>query len=90
MIARNEDPACRGQAKIAVPQSLLVKNPFRNVRVVALTAVLLVGADGLLVEVHHEPDKALSDGMQSILPEEFAELTEEVRQIAAVLHRQVN
>jgi 3-deoxy-7-phosphoheptulonate synthase len=44
----------------------------------------------LLVEVHHEPDKALSDGMQSILPEEFAELTEEVRQIAAVLHRLVN
>src|SRR6266852_5315175 len=53
-------------------------------------AAVAVGADGLLVEVHHEPDKALSDGMQSILPEEFAELTEEVRQIAAVLHRQVN
>ena len=55
-----------------------------------LLAAIAVGADGLLVEVHHEPDKALSDGMQSILPEEFAELTEQVRQIAAVLHRQVN
>jgi 3-deoxy-7-phosphoheptulonate synthase len=53
-------------------------------------AAIAVGADGLLVEVHHEPDRALSDGMQSILPEEFAELTEEVRQIAAVLKRQVN
>src|ERR1700737_1965340 len=53
-------------------------------------AAVAVGADGLLVEVHHEPDKALSDGMQSILPEEFAELTEEVRQIAAVLHREIN
>src|SRR5258707_1052350 len=53
-------------------------------------AAIAVGADGLLVEVHHEPDKALSDGMQSILPEEFAELTEEVRQIAAVLHPQIN
>jgi 3-deoxy-7-phosphoheptulonate synthase len=53
-------------------------------------AAVAVGADGLLVEVHHEPDKALSDGMQSILPEEFAALTEEVRQIAAVLHREVN
>jgi 3-deoxy-7-phosphoheptulonate synthase len=53
-------------------------------------AAIAVGADGLLVEVHHEPDKALSDGMQSILPEEFIELTEEVRQIAAVLHRQIN
>jgi 3-deoxy-7-phosphoheptulonate synthase len=53
-------------------------------------AAVAVGADGLLVEVHHEPEKALSDGIQSILPEEFAELTEQVRQIAAVLHRQVN
>src|ERR1700732_2309066 len=53
-------------------------------------AAVAVGADGLMVEVHHDPDHALSDGMQSILPEEFAELTEEVRQIAAVLHRQVN
>lgn len=53
-------------------------------------AAIAVGADGLLVEVHHEPDKALSDGMQSILPEEFSVLAEEVRQIAAVLHRNVN
>jgi 3-deoxy-7-phosphoheptulonate synthase len=53
-------------------------------------AAVAVGADGLLVEVHHEPDKALSDGMQSILPEEFAALAKEVRQIAEVLHRDVN
>jgi 3-deoxy-7-phosphoheptulonate synthase len=53
-------------------------------------AAVAVGADGLLVEVHHQPDKALSDGVQSILPEEFAALTDEVRQIAAVLHRQIN
>jgi 3-deoxy-7-phosphoheptulonate synthase len=53
-------------------------------------AAIAVGADGLLVEVHHEPEKALSDGMQSILPEEFAALIEEVRQVANVLHRHVN
>jgi 3-deoxy-7-phosphoheptulonate synthase len=53
-------------------------------------AAVAVGADGLLVEVHHEPEKALSDGVQSILPEEFAQLTEQVRQIANVLHRHVN
>lgn len=53
-------------------------------------AAVAVGADGLLVEVHHDPERALSDGMQSILPEEFAELGDEVRQIAAVLHRVVN
>ncbi len=53
-------------------------------------AAVAVGADGLLIEVHHEPDKALSDGMQSILPEEFAVLADEMRQIAAVLHRTIN
>lgn len=53
-------------------------------------AAVAVGADGLLVEVHHEPDKAWSDGVQSIIPEEFAELMTEVRQIASVLHRVVN
>src|SRR5437868_3354493 len=50
-------------------------------------AAVAVGADGLLVEVHHDPDRALSDGIQSIVPEEFAELTAEVRQIADVLRR---
>ncbi len=53
-------------------------------------AAVAVGADGLLVEVHHEPDKAWSDGVQSIVPEEFVELMNEVRQIAGVLHRVVN
>jgi 3-deoxy-7-phosphoheptulonate synthase len=42
------------------------------------------------VEVHHDPDKALSDGMQSILPDEFARLVGEVKQIAAVVNRTVN
>src|SRR6202166_611494 len=53
-------------------------------------AAVAVGADGLLVEVHHQPEKALSDGIQSFLPEEFAQLSIEVRQIAGVLHRHVN
>jgi 3-deoxy-7-phosphoheptulonate synthase len=44
----------------------------------------------LLVEVHHEPEKALSDGVQSIIPSEFAALVTEVTQIANVLHRHVN
>ena len=37
-----------------------------------------VGADGLLVEVHHDPLHALSDGMQSLYPEQFGELMEEI------------
>jgi 3-deoxy-7-phosphoheptulonate synthase len=53
-------------------------------------AAVAVGADGLLVEVHHDPDRALSDGPQSILPAEFGQLIREVRQIAAVLGRTIN
>jgi 3-deoxy-7-phosphoheptulonate synthase len=53
-------------------------------------AAVAVGADGLLVEVHHQPEKALSDGMQSILPDEFVSLLSEVREISSVLHRSLN
>jgi 3-deoxy-7-phosphoheptulonate synthase len=53
-------------------------------------AAAAVGADGLLIEVHHAPDQALSDGMQSILPSELTELVSEVTQIAAVLRRTIN
>ena len=52
-------------------------------------AAVAVGADGLIVEVHHAPDKALSDGAQSIYPEQFVELMEQASQIAAVLGRNV-
>ena len=53
-------------------------------------AAVAVGADGLLVEVHHNPETALSDGIQSILPTEFANLMYEVQQIVQVLHRHLN
>jgi len=53
-------------------------------------ASIAVGADGILVEVHHDPAKALSDGPQSILPEEFTQLVRESREIAAVLGRTLN
>ncbi len=52
-------------------------------------AAVAVGADGLIVEVHHDPDRALSDGMQSLYPEQFEMLMQQVRQIAAVLGRSV-
>jgi 3-deoxy-7-phosphoheptulonate synthase len=52
-------------------------------------AAIAVGADGLIVEVHHEPDRALSDGMQSLYPEQFDELMRQVRQIAPVVGRMV-
>ncbi len=52
-------------------------------------AAVAVGADGLIVEVHPDPDKALSDGNQSLFPDQFDQLMREVRQIAAVLGRWV-
>jgi 3-deoxy-7-phosphoheptulonate synthase len=52
-------------------------------------AAVAVGADGLMVEVHHQPDQALSDGMQSLYPDQFDELMAQVRQIAPVVGRTV-
>jgi 3-deoxy-7-phosphoheptulonate synthase len=42
---------------------------------------IAVGADGLLVEVHHDPAHALSDGMQSLYPEQFRQLMDEVKRL---------
>ena len=42
---------------------------------------LAIGADGLLVEVHHDPPRALSDGMQSLYPEQFQQLMQEAKKI---------
>ncbi len=53
---------------------------------VALAAVA-AGADGLIVEVHPEPDHALSDGAQSLTPENFAKLVERTRTLAQALGR---
>jgi 3-deoxy-7-phosphoheptulonate synthase len=52
-------------------------------------AAVAVGADGLIIEVHHQPDKALSDGAQSLYPDQFDELMAQVRQIAPVVGRAV-
>ena len=55
----------------------------------AARAAVAAGADGLLIEVHVNPDEALSDGAQSLYPEQFALLLEEIRGIAAVVGRRV-
>jgi 3-deoxy-7-phosphoheptulonate synthase len=52
-------------------------------------AGVAAGADGLIVEVHPRPDKALSDGQQSLTPPEFAELMRQVRVIAGAVGRVV-
>jgi 3-deoxy-7-phosphoheptulonate synthase len=52
-------------------------------------AAVAAGADGLLVEVHHDPDHALSDGAQSLKPEQFSELMKQLRLIAQAVGRTV-
>jgi len=52
-------------------------------------AAVAAGADGLLIEVHHDPDNALSDGAQSLFPEAFARLMEELTMIAKVIGRKL-
>ncbi len=52
-------------------------------------AAVAAGADALLIEVHHDPEKALSDGPQSLYPEQFAELMQQVRIIASAVGRTV-
>jgi len=52
-------------------------------------AAIAAGADGLIIEVHHDPDHALSDGAQSLLPEQYADLVRQIRTIANVVGRRV-
>jgi 3-deoxy-7-phosphoheptulonate synthase len=52
-------------------------------------AAVAAGADGLLVEVHPNPDRALSDGAQSLYPEQFERLMKEIRLIADAIGRRV-
>jgi 3-deoxy-7-phosphoheptulonate synthase len=52
-------------------------------------AAVAAGADGLLVEVHPDPDHALSDGAQSLRPQQFAELMDQLRIIAKAVDRSI-
>jgi 3-deoxy-7-phosphoheptulonate synthase len=52
-------------------------------------AAVAAGADGLLIEVHPNPDRALSDGAQSLYPEQFARLMKETRIIAEAIGRRI-
>ena len=50
-------------------------------------AAIAAGADGLIVEVHPDPDNALSDGDQSLYPQEFQSLMEQLRPVAEAVGR---
>src|SRR5882762_5048210 len=62
---------------------------IRNKVAAMARASIAAGADGLIIEVHHDPDHALSDGAQSLYPEQFDQLVGQIRTIAEVLGRRI-
>lgn len=50
-------------------------------------AAVAAGADGLMIEIHHDPDNALSDGPQALVPDSFTKLMDELRTIARAIGR---
>src|SRR5690349_1250625 len=52
-------------------------------------ASVAAGADVLLIEVHHDPDRALSDGAQSLYPDQFSQLMDQLRMIAPAIGRKI-
>ena len=52
-------------------------------------AAVAAGADGLIIEVHPDPERALSDGVQSLYPDQFSQLMKEIRAIAPAVGRHV-
>jgi 3-deoxy-7-phosphoheptulonate synthase len=98
---RTFDPATRNMfdlTAIPVVQSLshlpIVADPSHGTgsrdKVIPMArAAVAAGADGILVEVHPNPDRALSDGAQSLFPEQFTQLVVELRQIARAIGRTI-
>ncbi|HEU4682797.1 MAG TPA: 3-deoxy-7-phosphoheptulonate synthase, partial [Gemmatimonadales bacterium] len=98
---RGFDPATRNLfdlSAVAVVHGLshlpIVADPshgtgHRDMVIPMARAAIAAGADGLLVEVHPNPDRALSDGAQSLYPEQFDRLMKEVRLIAEAIGRRV-
>ena len=52
-------------------------------------AAVAAGADGLMIEVHNDPHEAMTDGAQSLTPEQFAELVASTRRVAAAVDREI-
>jgi 3-deoxy-7-phosphoheptulonate synthase len=52
-------------------------------------AAVAAGADGLIIEVHNDPEHALTDGAQSITPAMFGQMMAAIRRIAAAVDREV-
>ncbi len=57
---------------------------LRNKVIPMSRAAVAAGADGLMIEVHHDPDNALCDGAQSLFPQQYSELVDDLKIIAPV------
>jgi 3-deoxy-7-phosphoheptulonate synthase len=96
---RGFDPATRYLLDLAAVPALQQRTPLpvivdpshatgRRALVPAMArAALAAGADGLLVEVHPQPERALSDGPQALTPDDFRALMADLRQLAPALQR---
>ena len=82
-------PVCRGRSHlpIIVDPSHATGRP-ELIGPCALAGVA-AGADGVHIEVHNKPEEAMSDGAQALLPEQYSELAEQIRRVAAVVGRQI-
>jgi 3-deoxy-7-phosphoheptulonate synthase len=92
---RSFDPTSRNLFDLtAIPVLPIVADPShgtgRRDKVLPMSrAAVAAGADGLLIEVHPHPDKALSDGAQSLNPMQFVELMSQIRRVAAAVDRSI-
>src|SRR5918999_6145846 len=82
-------PAVHGLSHLPIVADPSHGTGHRDMVIPMAKAAVAGGADGLLVEVHPTPDRALSDGAQSLYPEQFEQLMKEVRLIAEAIGRRV-
>jgi 3-deoxy-7-phosphoheptulonate synthase len=82
-------PVVKGVSHLPIVADPSHGTGHRDMVIPMARAAVAAGADGLLVEVHPNPEKALSDGAQSLYPEQFARLMKETRIIAEAIGRRI-
>jgi len=89
MFDLNAVPIVQKQSHLPIVADPSHGTGLRDMVIPMTRAAVAAGADGILVEMHPNPDRAKSDGAQSLFPEQFARLMQEVRHIAQAIGREV-
>ncbi|MFN8667859.1 MAG: 3-deoxy-7-phosphoheptulonate synthase [Gemmatimonadaceae bacterium] len=89
MFDLNAVPIVQKQSHLPIVADPSHGTGLRDMVIPMTRAAVAAGADGILVEMHPNPDRAKSDGAQSLFPEQFARLMQEVRHIAQAIGRDV-